>query len=588
MNDLDALNLLHLLTSVSKNPVFQDHLKKVKSSKKRKPEWGKPIEELIPAENPPTLIDFDAGPPISDHVLAAIHLIQSNNPALPAPTCESFRIILRLLLDPGRLSMLNQTTLLSSCMLLLREHLKDTGEPMFCYEYGYLCFEVMVLTIQIGMICRLNAGGFDTFLVNAKKCPPREMPGFIALNTALQIQICAQHPLNKGMSWVLQTSTTPLGGMTYLPAVGGFTDVDVEYLLKEMWESRKQLSYIGSKVPTAGWSFVIQIIGEHLAEEDLRKKKNETLLWGFLGTLCHRYALVCSEDETDYITTIPRLSNSISTDDGEEHYVRGMEDEQDARTVVESYIKRMTPKPGVEPFSMHFSATLVDFVFQQEVSTLGETLVPLITVGYERIWAELKNKEITRDSDWCKDVILCMVNTLGATERLFGVEHKFKQTEIHSFFQALHDIDIIGLIGQILLMPTSLQPAAGIDQWWAQMIKTIVGYGQTLAYAKESSFAAKLFEVNYSDWYNTMIFVQHQILHESSRRRSLRSNAPGSLLAWTNVGKIFEFPERMQREKKAPSRSECANPRCAWVFEGVWVCRRCCVVEYCSRVCQNA
>ena len=149
------------------------------------------------------------------------------------------------------------------------------------------------------------------------------------------------------------------------------------------------------------------------------RDRNETLQWGFLETLCHRYALVCSEDETDYVTKVSRLSNGICTDDGERHYVQGMEDEQDARTVVESYITRMTPKSDVEPFSMFFCATLVDFIFQQEISTLGETLVPLIMVGYERIWAELEDKEITRDLDWSMDVVSCVINTLGATEWVF-------------------------------------------------------------------------------------------------------------------------------------------------------------------------
>lgn len=93
-----------------------------------------------------------------------------------------------------------------------------------------------------------------------------------------------------------------------------------------------------------------------------------------------------------------------------------MEDEQDARTVVESYIARMMPKADVEPFPMFFCATLVDFIFQQEISTLGETLVPLIMVGYERFWAELEDKTITRDLDWSVDALLCVINTLGATE----------------------------------------------------------------------------------------------------------------------------------------------------------------------------
>lgn len=132
MENLDPLSRAYLLNSMSKTPEFQDYLREARLSKikQRKPEWGQPIEKLIPNTNPPTLIDFGAKPPSSDNIRAVIHLIQSTNPALSVPTCEGFRIILRLMLDPGRLHLLNETTLLSSCIRLLRERVKDTAEPV--------------------------------------------------------------------------------------------------------------------------------------------------------------------------------------------------------------------------------------------------------------------------------------------------------------------------------------------------------------------------------------------------------------------------------------------------------------------------
>jgi hypothetical protein len=139
-------------------------------------------------------------------------------------------------------------------------------------------------------------------------------------------------------------------------------------------------------------------------------------MWGFLETMCHRYGLVASEDEIDFITEICTITGDICSDASTRHFVQTMEDEEDARTVVDSYISRMTPKPDVQPLRIFFCATLADFVFQQSISTLGEVLVPLIKVGYERIWTELAEEWIARDVQWCIDMAQCIINTLGCTE----------------------------------------------------------------------------------------------------------------------------------------------------------------------------
>ncbi|KAF8598083.1 hypothetical protein BDV93DRAFT_512799 [Ceratobasidium sp. AG-I] len=440
-------------------PEFQEHLRESQLSKikQRKSEWGRPIEKLIPNTNAATLIDFDGEPPSDNNVRAAIHLIQSTNLALPAPTCESFRTILRLMLDPGRLNLLNETTLLPSCIRLLREHVRDTNEP------------VIVLTVQMAMVCRGH--GFETFRVKAKRCILRLIPEFITTHTWLQIETSN---LADVMAWIHQASTTPNGRRLLLPTVGGFTDVDAAFLVKEMWQSRKQFSYIGAKVPTHGWSFVIQIIAEHYLTDSMRKKKRDSVLWAFLEALSHRYALFSAPIETDHITDIPKIGTVVCTDETERGYLQRMIDKQDARTVVESYIARMTPKAGVAPLPTLFCSTLVDFVFQHEISALGGLLAPLLKV-------------------WRMGLQLGM----------------WSGGEILSSMWLTHwDVP-----SQMLLMRTNLSLSVEVDQTWAKLVKFTIRYSQTIAYSQSFSFAATLFEDQYIDWTTTMSYIQRQILY---------------------------------------------------------------------------
>lgn len=139
-------------------------------------------------------------------------------------------------------------------------------------------------------------------------------------------------------------------------------------------------------------------------------------MWGLLENLCHRYILVGTDFETIFLTDVPSISTTVRTENSESSYIQRMVDEQDARTVVKSYIARMTPKADVEALSADFCATLVDFIFQHDLSTLGEMLVPLIKVGYERIWMDLMDGVVVRDAKWCEGFIQCVVSTLRGTE----------------------------------------------------------------------------------------------------------------------------------------------------------------------------
>ncbi|KAG9097242.1 hypothetical protein FRC06_007767, partial [Ceratobasidium sp. 370] len=582
LNDLGVAQIFWEMARLAKEPAIRQRTREIKAAKERKPEWGRPIDEYIHDVVSP---DYDSPVPPKNVIQSAIDSVQlPNKRNLSRPTCETFRVILGLFRDPANMPMLNDTKVLSSCMLLMREHVKDTQEPVFCYEYGFWCFQVIVLTIQVAMLKRNSCAGFDNFLATANKCPPKDLPALLGMNIMLQIHLHDHELRTNSLPWILQLSRTPQGRIVVLPTVGGMTELDSLFVIKALWESRKQLSFIVSKAPMPGWTFLLKIFSEQLLEDFktsrqvysftlpeliYRRWSRHEASWGYLENLCHRYGLAASDEDLPIVADTCSISGSICTDDHLREISNGMEDEDDARTIVESYIARMTPRPDVEPLPLSFCATLVDFVFREQICWLGDVLLPLIRIGYERIWAELGDEKVTRDVDWGTNLARFVINTMGSTERLFGAEHRFKPAEIEAFLPPLHDIDVVGVLGQALLMPTNLPPDSQVDLYWAKLIERVVSFAQTLSYSKSSALAAEIFADEYSNWLKTLNYIRLQILNNPDKDESLRGNTKGAELAWMNVGKIFGFTDHAQKDKKrkglpnARTVVECANPRCA-------------------------
>ncbi|KAG8683759.1 hypothetical protein FRC09_015870 [Ceratobasidium sp. 395] len=129
-----------------------------------------------------------------------------------------------------------------------------------------------------------------------------------------------------------------------------------------------------------------------------------------------------------------------------------------------------------------------------------------------------------------------------------------------------------------------------IDGYWANFIKTVVSFAETLAYCKLSKLFAGRFTNEYYTWLNTLTFVRQQVLNNPGGDESLRANARGAESAWMSVGKVFEFTTHTRADdgSQEPIRANgCTNLRCPGVTESMAVCGRCTKARYCSRVCQD-
>ncbi|KAG8795628.1 hypothetical protein FRC12_011974 [Ceratobasidium sp. 428] len=585
ISDHDALRSFWGLARLAQNPIVQQRSRELKAAKvaQRKPEWGRPIDQYIADLGNP---NYNTPAPTKSLVQTALDSVQPIKRELLRPTCETFRIILGLLRDPVNLPMLDGTTVLPSCIHLLREHLKDTEEPVLCYEYGYLCFQVLVLAIQVSTLCTAGTDGFDSFMQLIRKgASAQDIPTTLSLSTMLHLHLQNHDHPGEGSDRVFQVSRSAQGKTVVLSSAGGMTERDGTFLVKALWESRKQMSHILSKAALPGWVFLFRIVLD-LLFGDISRARLDPLTWGFLDNLCHRYGLYATEEDIDIVAETSTMAGALCPEDHYRERAHSMVDVNDARTLVEAYNNRMTSTPLL-PLS--FCSTLVDVIVREDVCFLGEEmLVKLIRVSYERAWMELGDEMVRRDADWSQNMARIVINTMGSTERLFAAEHRFKPAQIEAFVPPLYDIDVIGFLGQALLLPTLLPPEQEVDSSWSTLIQRVISFAETLSYSKSSALAAKLFVENHSDWLHMLYYIRQQILNNPHKDESLRGNAQGAELAWTSVGRVFNFTDPT-KEKRKGTEMVCLNSRCpkAEGIDVVAVCGRCLQARYCSRMCQN-
>lgn len=139
---------------------------------------------------------------------------------------------------------------------------------MFYYEYGYLCFQLMVLAVQAIILTRDAADGFKIYANTIKIAEIPSTPALLTAYTILQLEADDQtfqsdDPVKR---YQIKSGSVEEKRLA-LAATGGISDLDSFFLIRALWDTRKELSYIGSKTATPGWCFVIEILFVHLMQE---------------------------------------------------------------------------------------------------------------------------------------------------------------------------------------------------------------------------------------------------------------------------------------------------------------------------------
>ncbi|EUC54050.1 glycoside hydrolase family 18 protein, partial [Rhizoctonia solani AG-3 Rhs1AP] len=285
---------------------------------------------------------------------------------LPASTDCPADGVLSTLYYPKELVVLNNTTLLSSCIRALRKIVTDNQSSrtfkLFSHETGFLCFRTIVLLVHIGILAHTNNLDYFRLMPHTLVSQPEEILMSLAeLGTALK-ERSEREPNPR--RWFLGSQISQAGRRTFLESVGGFTDSDAEFLLKLLWQDRKCFSKLGEHMQ---WK----------SESDYIPYEQ----WMPLETLCFRYSFYSSASEVNLIgvfcveTVRDRPDPDEDLDD--ESYEKSLVDTEDARQFLLAFIDR---SEYLQPLSVALAALVLKFVKQKLTIDIPDLI---ITVPFE-------------------------------------------------------------------------------------------------------------------------------------------------------------------------------------------------------------
>ncbi|KAF8599182.1 hypothetical protein BDV93DRAFT_315490 [Ceratobasidium sp. AG-I] len=396
----------------------------------------------------------------------------------------------------------------------------------------------------------------------------------------------SRNGLSRVFDWNIEMDTRE---RICLPGIGSFRFEHAEFTLAHFVKERKQFLEVARKAPTPGWSLLMTVIWGQLSVA-VPTGQSITKQWLQLREISFRYLLAIRGDEDLFF---PSLCGDVHLRFTSEWH-QASEDDEDTKTIMDMFAKKMTLPPGVlntPELPLSFLSTLSDWVSVSIIKHKTRQLLPtFFNAVAGRVWADLGSSEPMNRERWCEipPYVFGIVRHLQAL--FLG---KFGQddpaTAIPMFASVLRDINHIDLIGRMLMMPMSAQArSAGLwstrklqDQWEDGWV-TMSFFSHTLSNFNPSS-RATLIDL-YQPWANTWF----QLTMNKSKipaRDPVRLFITHCEKVWLELGDALRFLKL--RDELWVS---CMNPRCYSPKNdggAQWVCVKCMKASYCSVKCQN-
>ncbi|CAE6446126.1 unnamed protein product [Rhizoctonia solani] len=245
---------------------------------------------------------------------------------------------------------------LPSCIRLLKQYCNGQIR-LFDYAYGYLCLQVINLSIEVAKLAQVN--DLSGFLQSVNRSLggthdrviTEDLSVYIRKWEAKEFAPYGQHlhPADKLLGWRSNSST---GHMVALSRAGGFTILDMVFLLVEIWKDRGEfLKCLRSALQLrnyAGWCGIFHLMHNTLVRiHGMPPVKgqvfDEEYNWKTLGDIIQRYALCAHQYEEP---TISYLLKNRPNNDREKPRTSAL-NPADLDQIVEAYINKASQQPTV-------------------------------------------------------------------------------------------------------------------------------------------------------------------------------------------------------------------------------------------------
>ncbi|KAG8744778.1 hypothetical protein FRC10_009426 [Ceratobasidium sp. 414] len=229
--------------------------------------WGRPGSTYFLKDPANAFFPNDRPIPTIQHIqtTAIPHLEQIALHGQPTyETCDMLKSVLSLVYHVDQLSCLNNSVLLRGCMRALRSYtgtFGERGQGLFTYEFGFLCFQAIVLLVQVDILTRTKT--LDSFVgQNTHVSDPNDISLALSAHVSQLILDAAEDESFR--KWLFGSPGSQSGDQPLQAPTRGIEGVDFGYFVKAIWRSRLEFTQICAKFRSSGWSFVLLLLGEYL------------------------------------------------------------------------------------------------------------------------------------------------------------------------------------------------------------------------------------------------------------------------------------------------------------------------------------
>ncbi|KAG8755251.1 hypothetical protein FRC12_010950 [Ceratobasidium sp. 428] len=484
-------------------------------------------------------------------------------------TTITLQNLIRLLLVPTQLLLLEGSHIIPALMDLLRRHCKHNR--LYDSEYGFYCVEAILFTLGIGILAESKF--LKQYIDQTANLPtPRNTRGdYVTLGDCVaQFLPKDQHT---GIARVFHTST-----QTLAPSLGGFTTDDLCYLVDVLFQDRKQMFRAHTIADTSpGWWYAVYLMllfNEYtLRDHGLGDKIYDIAL---------RVELNSTWDKHDLLDKTLLMAGMTVQASGTVRVPAKAVDLQDGRLTLGRYYHYIATYGKKE-------ARVLGLIIMWAGETAHWLNNPDLCLEYlsshiEVLWEGVVREDSTLDR---------MAATAEKPASLvFLVEYflKFAKFVLHKLAQErqrtcasmlLETGDFINLMGCILLRFTRFDLE---DNTLMLATKQIVTFGNeldefalTVSIVHNATFRrAPFVSTAIMDWTKVALYIEDALNNCTPGRYGLSHHLHAADKAWRNFQKIIP---------NTPTQS-CSNPSCD-IANPHLACMGCKHMYYCSHECQE-
>ncbi|KAF8599187.1 hypothetical protein BDV93DRAFT_609435 [Ceratobasidium sp. AG-I] len=495
-------------------------------------------------------------------------------------SCSTFETILSMHRHPYCIHLpllLSKPGVITSCIQLLREYTER--DRLLDYGYGYLCLQVIALSIEVGILSQ--TGKLEAFIADVSNLPSQDSIArtlVTYLDPLTDTALKGREPIDMFFLLGLKVRSSD-AKFVALHQIGGVTVVEAEFLVEILWDSRENFfeaaQWAVGYVP--GWSRLILVIWQSFVQQYRKTPaRPDEKHWVSLTDIASRYSLFSAEREGVVMPSI--LGNCKATTryftqvQGRSPTYADIADSEAIATIFTMSRLKSTPLPNII-----FATMLFDYACINLHPSIFHTRIPEIFTGVlERAWvqlekvAQLNDREIGNLSTFFERISQTILRVLSGRKWYSA-----------SVLAALTEEIFVDYLGRVALLPI-FSPDRFLTGELQTNWKNFQGHIRALCEILSKDRISKGFEpgpMAFRSWNKTLTCLRTQVLLLDSVEH-LVMYAVGFEIVWIELGKTLGI--------RPSSDQGCVNPQCAAPNAPVyWKCENCQAVLYCDHLCQG-